>query len=70
MRQSPWRPGAQVRVEFDTVTDRALRGSLRDPLGLEAESTALIIASLKRANKARHTRRSQLHVALEHHLYV
>ena len=45
--------GRLVKVEFDTVTDRALRGSLRDPLALEAESTALIISSLKRVQKGR-----------------
>lgn len=42
-----------VSVEFDSVTDKALRGAMNDPLSVEAESTARIIAALKRASKSK-----------------
>ena len=42
--------GKLVRVEFDGITDRALRAAMNDPVGVEAESTARIIANLKRSS--------------------
>lgn len=39
-----------VEVEYAVTEDRKLRGQLRDPSGIEAQVTALQIASLKRAS--------------------
>jgi len=47
--------GAQSRlcfVPFDTIEDRALRSAISDPSALEAESTARIIASLKKVARS------------------
>lgn len=42
--------GKLVRVEFDSIADSALRSAMNDPLAVEAESTARIIANLKRSS--------------------
>ncbi len=53
----PVLPKGQVaklaRVEFDVIDDRALRSAMNDPLAVEADSTARIIANLKKANKGK-----------------
>ena len=44
-----------ANVEFDAIADRALRSSLSDPSDVEAESTARLIAALKKSSKRRPT---------------
>jgi len=39
-----------LRVEFDSIADRQLRAAMADPLAVEAETTARIIAALKRTS--------------------
>ena len=45
--------GVFVACPMDTISDRALRSAISDPTALEAESTARIIASLKKASRSR-----------------
>mmetsp|Transcript_10651 Transcript_10651/g.22902 ORF Transcript_10651/g.22902 Transcript_10651/m.22902 type:complete len:382 (-) Transcript_10651:495-1640(-) len=43
--------GRLLEVEYAVTEDKKLRGSLRDPNGIEAQITALQIAALKRVSK-------------------
>ena len=45
--------GKLARVEFDSISDRALRSAMSDPQAVEADSTARIIADLKKASKGK-----------------
>ena len=45
--------GKLVAVAFDSIQDKALRASLNDPASLEAESTARIIAGLKKSARGK-----------------
>ena len=47
--------GSFVSVPFDTIGDRSLRSAVVSANNLEAESTARIIASLRKAAKSRPT---------------
>lgn len=42
-----------LRVEFDSIADRQLRAAMADPLAVEAETTARIIAALKRTSSGK-----------------